>query len=90
MNLSINSTVALSLSLLATVASAQTEDRAERWRDNCERGWNNGRARFCELRTYTISPATRISVDGEIMAAWRSSREPPGCEDCCASSDECR
>jgi putative adhesin len=52
------------LLLLGTVATAQTEDRAERWRDNCERGWNNDRARFCELRTYTISPATKISVDG--------------------------
>jgi hypothetical protein len=52
------------LLLLGAVATAQTEDRAERWRDNCERGWNNDRARFCELRTYTISPATRISVDG--------------------------
>ncbi len=51
------------LLLLGTVATAQTQDRAERWRDNCERGWNNDRARFCELRTYTISPATRISVD---------------------------
>ncbi|MDP9201339.1 MAG: DUF4097 domain-containing protein [Gemmatimonadota bacterium] len=52
------------LILLATIATAQTEDRAERWRDNCERGWNSDRARFCELRTYTISPATSISVDG--------------------------
>jgi hypothetical protein len=52
------------LLLLATVSTAQTDDRAERWRDNCERGWNNDRARFCELRTYTISPTTRISVDG--------------------------
>lgn len=51
------------LILVATVATAQT-DRAERWRDNCERGWNNDRARVCELRTYTISPATKISVDG--------------------------
>jgi hypothetical protein len=49
--------------LLATVATAQTGDRAERWRDDCERGWNNDRARFCELRTYTIA-ATKISVDG--------------------------
>ena len=52
------------LFLFATLATAQTDSRSERWRDNCERGWNNGRARFCELRTYTISPATRISVDG--------------------------
>lgn len=50
--------------LLTTVATAQTGDRAERWRDDCERGWNNERAHFCELRTYTISSATKISVDG--------------------------
>ena len=54
----------LPLLLLAPLANAQNEDRAERWRDNCERGWNNGRPRFCELRSYTISPSTRISVDG--------------------------
>lgn len=54
----------LPLFLLATVATAQSDDRAERWRDNCERDWNNGRARFCELRTYTISSGTKISVDG--------------------------
>jgi hypothetical protein len=51
------------LFLLAAVATAKNDDRAERWRDNCERGWNNDRARFCELRTYTISPSTKISVD---------------------------
>jgi hypothetical protein len=54
----------LPMFVLATVATAQSEDRAERWRDNCERGWNSDRARFCELRTYTISSGTRISVDG--------------------------
>jgi hypothetical protein len=63
MHRSFYSSLALPLFLLATVAAAQTGERAERWRDNCERGWNNDRARFCELRTYTISPATRISVD---------------------------
>jgi hypothetical protein len=55
---------ALPLILLTTVANAQTEDRAERWRDNCERGWNNDRATFCELRTYTIASGAKISVDG--------------------------
>jgi hypothetical protein len=55
---------ALPLVLLTTVANAQTEDRAERWRDNCERGWNNDRATVCELRTYTIASGARISVDG--------------------------
>jgi hypothetical protein len=57
------SAFAFPLFLLATVATAQTGDRAERWRDNCERGWNSDRARFCELRTYTISSAAKISVD---------------------------
>src|SRR6202162_6307533 len=56
--------IVLPLFLLATVAAAQSEDRAERWRDNCERDWNDGRARFCELRTYTIASGARISVDG--------------------------
>jgi len=64
MHRSLSSAFAFPLLLLATVATAQTGDRAEHWRDNCERGWNSDRARFCELRTYTISPATRISVDG--------------------------
>ena len=54
----------LPLFLLATVATAQSEDRAERWRDNCEHSWNSDRARVCELRTYTISASTKISVDG--------------------------
>lgn len=54
----------LPLLVLASVATAQTGDRAERWRDNCERDWNNGRGRFCELRTSTIPAGTKISVDG--------------------------
>jgi hypothetical protein len=54
----------LPLFLLPTLATAQTGDRAERWRDNCERDWNNGRARLCEVRTYTVSASTRVSVDG--------------------------
>jgi hypothetical protein len=63
MNRSLYSAFAFPLVLLTTVVNAQTNDRAERWRDNCERGWNDDRGRFCELRTYTIA-ATRISVDG--------------------------
>src|SRR3954463_16582573 len=50
--------------LTSTVVAAQTNDRAERWRDNCERGWSSDRAHFCELRNYTISSSTPISVDG--------------------------
>jgi hypothetical protein len=64
MHRSIHSASVFALILFATLATAQTDNRAERGRDNCERGWNSDRARFCELRTYTISAATRISVDG--------------------------
>ena len=58
------STLALPVLLVTTVAGAQTDTRAERWRDSCERGWNDDRARVCEVRTYTIAPSTRITVDG--------------------------
>jgi putative adhesin len=64
MHRSVYLTFVFPLFLLTTAGTAQTNDRAERWRDNCERNWNNGRARVCELRTYTIAPSTRISVDG--------------------------
>ena len=56
---------ALALSaLLANSSAAQTNDRADRWRDNCDRSWNNDRARFCEVRTYTVAATTKITVDG--------------------------
>jgi len=64
MNRPIHFAFAFPLFLVAAVAAAQTGDRAERWRDSCERGWNSDRSRFCELRTFTVSPAARISVDG--------------------------
>lgn len=54
----------LPIFLVATLAIAQTDNRAERWRDGCERDWNSDRAHFCEKRTYTIPLSTRISVDG--------------------------
>jgi len=62
-----------SLILLPTAAKAQADDRAERWRADCERGWNSDRVNFCELRTYTVAAGSRISVDGGAMAACRSS-----------------
>lgn len=52
------------LVVLATTSSAQTTDRSQRWRDNCENNWNNGRARFCEERTSSIPRLATISVDG--------------------------
>jgi hypothetical protein len=64
MRRSLYSAFVFPLILLATTATAQAGDRAEHWRDNCERGWNSDRARFCELRTYTIAAASKISVDG--------------------------
>ena len=64
MHRSLCSAGALSLLFLASVGGAQTDNRAERWRDDCERGWNSDRAHSCEVRTYTISPSARISVDG--------------------------
>jgi hypothetical protein len=54
----------LPLFLVTTIATAQSEDRAERWRDGCERDWNNGRGSFCEVRTSTIAAGSRITVDG--------------------------
>lgn len=57
------SSFVLALTLSATV-SAQGEDRAQRWLENCDNGWNRDRARFCELRDYTIRPSSRVVVDG--------------------------
>src|SRR5689334_12782764 len=54
----------ISLLALTKVGTAQTDDNAERWRSNCERDWNNDRARVCEVRTYTIAPGARLTVDG--------------------------
>jgi hypothetical protein len=58
------SALIISVFALATASHAQTDERTQRWRDNCEHDWNNDRARVCDVRTYTISAATRISVDG--------------------------
>ena len=64
MHHSLVSALNISLFLIPTVTMAQVDARAERWRDNCERGWNDGRGRFCEVRSYTIAPAGKIAVDG--------------------------
>src|ERR1051325_10475006 len=54
----------LPLLLIASAAGGQNDDRLQRWMDNCDRDYNNDRARFCEVRNYTIAPTGRISVDG--------------------------
>jgi|1185.fasta_scaffold31886_2 hypothetical protein len=61
---SLASVFSISMIAIATVGSAQTTARADQWRDRCERDWNNGRGRFCEVRTYTVSPSATLSVDG--------------------------
>src|SRR6476469_3321099 len=50
--------------VVASTGTAQTDERAERWRDNCDRSWNNDRARFCEVRTLTVAPTGKVTVDG--------------------------
>ena len=48
----------------AATAAAQSEDRAERWLQKCDRDWNSDRARFCEVREVTIRPPSDLIVDG--------------------------
>ncbi|MFN2637427.1 MAG: DUF4097 domain-containing protein [Gemmatimonadaceae bacterium] len=43
---------------------AQSEDRAQRWMQNCESNWNQGRAHFCEVRNLTLPASSKIVVDG--------------------------
>jgi len=53
------------VSLAAPLAvGAQYEGRAQKWLQNCENNWKNGRASFCELRDITLRPESKISVDG--------------------------
>lgn len=53
------------VSLLTPVtARGQYEDRAQKWLQNCENRWNKDRAHFCELRSFTLRPESKISVDG--------------------------
>jgi hypothetical protein len=54
----------LPIILTAGVARAQGETRAARWHENCERSWNNDRARFCETRDFTLPITGKVSVDG--------------------------
>jgi DUF4097 and DUF4098 domain-containing protein YvlB len=43
---------------------AQYDDGAERWLRSCENRKNYDDDRFCELRTFTLRPESKISVDG--------------------------
>lgn len=50
--------------LAPLVVSAQDENRAQRWLENCKYRGNYDRAHFCELRNVTLRPESRLSVDG--------------------------
>jgi DUF4097 and DUF4098 domain-containing protein YvlB len=56
--------LALLILVAPLVLSAQDEDRAQGWLDNCRYRGNYDRAIFCELRNITLRPESRISVDG--------------------------
>jgi hypothetical protein len=52
-------------SVFAPLASrAQNDERTQRWLRNCESNGNYDRSSFCELRSITLRPESRISVDG--------------------------
>jgi DUF4097 and DUF4098 domain-containing protein YvlB len=56
------------LALISLVAPhavrAQYANREQKWLQSCENRRNYDDARFCELRTFTLRPESRISVDG--------------------------
>jgi DUF4097 and DUF4098 domain-containing protein YvlB len=53
------------ISLFAPLtARAQYDDRIQHWLRNCESNWGRDRTSFCELRTMTLRPESKISVDG--------------------------
>lgn len=56
--------MALGSLLAPDTVRAQRDDGAQRWLQSCENRSNYDDARFCELRTFTLRPESRISVDG--------------------------
>jgi hypothetical protein len=49
---------------VASAAGAQSEDRTQRWLRNCNDDSHRDRARFCELREYSLRPTSQLMVDG--------------------------
>jgi DUF4097 and DUF4098 domain-containing protein YvlB len=49
---------------LASAAAAQSDDRTQRWLRNCNDDSHRDRARFCELREYSLRPTSQLMVDG--------------------------
>jgi hypothetical protein len=56
--------VLLAAALSPAALRAQSEDRVQRWMQNCESNWNQDRARFCEARNLTLPGSSKLSVDG--------------------------
>lgn len=62
-SISVITLTALALAVPGVLA-AQDDDRAERWLQNCQNNWDRDRAHFCELRSITLRPQSKLSVDG--------------------------
>jgi DUF4097 and DUF4098 domain-containing protein YvlB len=56
--------LALLIVFAPIAASAQYEDRAQNWLQNCKYRGNYDRAHFCELRNITLHREAKIAVDG--------------------------
>ncbi len=50
--------------LLASAAGAQSDDRTQRWLRNCNDDSHRDRARFCEVREYSVRPTSQLAVNG--------------------------
>jgi hypothetical protein len=50
--------------LLASAAGAQSDDRTQRWLRNCNDDSRGDRARFCEVREYSLRPTSELEVNG--------------------------
>lgn len=50
--------------LLVSTAGAQSDDRTQRWLRNCNDDAQRDRARFCELREYSLRPSSQLMVNG--------------------------
>jgi len=57
-------TLPLVLLLAATAAQAQSDERTQRWLRNCNDDSHRDRARFCEVREYSLRPTSQLMVDG--------------------------
>jgi len=57
-------TLAVAILVLSRALTAQDDARAQRWLQDCQSNWGGDRAHFCEVRSYTLRPQSKLSVDG--------------------------